>query len=487
MTHQDPNQAQTGIAKQEATQERGMTELGALDFQELFQFEDQNIILDDSEAWWLKGKIRPFGHGTLRLGRAMGVELLRPTEIVIDGVRHPNPHLVRDADGTVIGIYIVKYGVAVAREGIRYVEPTLDYVQMRAVYGAMAFNTYDKVVNVQDAAKMCNRAAYDKLNADAATQGLAGWFFLPTIDNNTGIAFNMSERGDAGKEIQKLQKNVAQTQSAPGRKVDTATDRRIIEKLFPEILTAIDYGSVQKDGIYFKKGTWTVSVPTANPIARTMIAEFGKLLHDNDPDVRERKLGEIMGVLGGDIQVKAISAGTLTEDEVAGGYKTIDAEEVPTISPVPLKMTVKEIKEFIGIEFRKMATDEKNGLLEASGCENWEAFREGAVHKDNKDRIHTYLINIGGVALEGGEVPLIKDDGEITPDYARGQLTEYLAENDGKPGVLEAIFGAKDLDLEADFKLIPDEDILEAYTAFVHQMSQQEPAPTEGEETDGTS
>lgn len=451
--------------KSKGSAQGSIQNIGDLDFQDLFQFETREVTLGEREVWTLKGQFMPFGKGARRLAIAMGVEFLMPEKIMIDGKPQSNPYIVFK-EGKAVGIYILKHGISIAPDGIRYLQPNLDYIDIDSVVAAMAMNTQKYLMGEsQDAAKNCTRTVFEAMKKGWKKPGDPDWFFIPTLDNETGIAFNMGERGKAGDKIRKLQSDIVGLRRYPLRKIQTATDRLVFEKLHPEALTAHVEGSedVRKVGFsdVVRKIKWNVTVPTARPIARALITELGIALRDNDAQARREKFSEIVKMLGGaTVPMQELSPVRLGADEVSEGYED-EARSIPTIKPCPAKMNMKQFKAYFNSEFRKMTDDQKELVLKASSFETWDGF---SLKKADMDPITEVFMDIGGIAS-----PETK-----SADDARKHMLEWYAESDGKGGILDELLKEHDFNAETDFNLIPDEVIADIYSKFTDHLKDQE-------------
>lgn len=455
---------QKGLVPAQGTQ---MQSIGDIDLQEQFQFAEKPITLGLTEAWCLNNHIMPFGKGAKRLANALGLEYLMPERIFIDGHWHSNPHVVFRA-GKAIGIHIVKHGIAITRNEIRYLQPVLDYIDIDSVIAAMALQTQKKLQGISaDAAKNCTRPAFNTLSASYTKPGDPDWFFVPTLDNETGIAFNLNEKGDAGTVINKLISDINGTRRYPLRKIDTSTDRRIFEKMFPEVLTSYNFKDSKVSGYKVPKVTFFVDAPTLRPVARALIIEFGIALRDNDSDARERKFAAITKALGGTVPVRQLEPVRMdAKDIIEGEYEEGGAEENnPELKPCPAKMTSKEFTKYYTSEFRNLTARQKGVVLKFSGFDNWDAYK---LNKDNWKRIYEYFMEVAGIA------PAQDETGEITPADIRKEMVAYLVDNDGKAGDLGPIFTKFEIDIESDFNLIPDETVQKIYNAWLNAQAEEE-------------
>lgn len=463
--------------KSDPESQTGLQRLSELDFQEVFKFEDKAISLDSSECWMLNNRVMPFGKGSRRLAVAMGVEFLMPPEINIDGVMRSNPYIVWK-EGKAIGIYIVKHGIAIAPEGIRYLQPNLDYVDLTALVAAMAMNTMDRVLKLsKDAAKNCTRSVFEKMGEAWEKPGDPDWFFIPTLDENTGIAFNQNEKGDTGDAIRKLQGDITMMKRNPLRKIQTATDRLVFEKLFPEALTAVDeksivkcdkFGNTKAEAKYIKhvkSATFTVRVPTSAPIIRQMLIEFGITLRDNDPLAREQKFKEVMRVLGGNIHVKELPAGPIQAEDIQQDYRDPkEVEEANELSPVPANMDLKKFKVWMKDQYRFLTDEQKTAVFEGSEAKDPASWQ---INKNNWQAIYALMMDYAGIAPPQPEP-------EPSPDEMRKAMLEWFAEQDGKEGILDPILKAYGHTPESNFDLIPDDQIKGIYSQFAGQLRTQE-------------
>ena len=436
--------------------------------------------MDASEAWCLKGRIMPFGKGSRRLAVAMGVEFLKPDKIFVDGAWHANPYIVCK-DGKAVGVYYVKHGIAIAPEGIRYLQPYLDFVDLTAVIGATAMNTMDVVHKTsQDGAKNCTKTVFEKMQAAWTKPGDPDWFFVPTLDENTGIAFNQNEKGDAGDAIRKLQSDILMLKRNPLRKIDTATDRLVFEKLFPEALTAFDeksvvmcdnYGKTNSDPKYLKNVkavTFKVKVPTKAPIARAALTEFGIALRDSDPASRERKFGDVVRMFGGMVQVKELASGPLEPEQIdpenASTGTSSQFEITDVLTPIPVNMGLRDFKLWMKDEYHKLTPAQKNTLFEASG--STDSTKSIQITKENWRGMYQFMMDFAGIAPEAKEP-------EPTPDDMRAHMMDWIAEHDGKMGVLAEILGEEGLPEDTDLNLIPDAQIVTIYGYFITHLKDQ--------------
>ena len=83
-------------------------------------------------------------------------------------------------------------------------------------------NAFDKVSGVSaDGAKYCTKEVFDKMKATWTKPGDAGWFYVPTIDADTGIAFNLSEKGPGcpDSSARSLARNLLLSLSSTAKKV----------------------------------------------------------------------------------------------------------------------------------------------------------------------------------------------------------------------------------------------------------------------------
>ena len=459
----------------------GMRSLSELDFQELFQFEEKSISLDSSEAWILKGRVMPYGKGSRRLAMELGVEFLLPETIHVDGEVHSNPYIIFK-NGQAVGIYILKHGIAIAPEGIRYLQPNLDYVDLTAIVAAMAMNTAEKVLDKsKDAAKSCSRSIFEKMKENWKKPGDPDWFFIPTLDSETGIAFNQNEKGEAGTAIRKLQDDIIMMRRNPLRKLQTATDRLVFEKLFPEALTSIKEGSLIKCDNYgntaedlpkdkhkylnkVKTVTFKVRVPTKAPIARALLMELGIALRDNDAESRERKFGQIMSALGGTVPIAKLAAGTIQPEDVEQEFQGVtEFKTSPNLKAIPANMDLKQFKTWMKTEHRTLDEDQQRSFFNASGFEDETKW---SINKTNWEVLYQLMMEWAGLAPA--------TTGEVTADDMRKHMLDWIFDQDGKLRFLSEILSKYDYDEDMDFALIPDEYIKGIYSKFIEQLKIQE-------------
>lgn len=461
MTHNDD----TGMVRAEPGS--GLQKLSEIDFQELFKFETKTITLGQTEVWKLKGRIMLFGKGAQRVASMMGVELIVPETINIDGVEHSNPHIVW-RDGVAKTIYIMKHGIRVAPDGIRYIHPVLDVIEISAVAGQMALNAYEKAIKTsKDAAKNCTRKRFNEMVAMTNKPGDPDWWFIPTLDDDTGIAFNLCEPGEAGKVIETFKDNYMKFKQYPLRKVQTGTDRRVIEMLIPEVLTSFKKGT-DKINQYNQVESieWEVPVPTQNHIARHMLIQLGLALRDNDPASRERAMNEVFSVLGGQIEIKKIAASHIQPGEIIdaeGEVHEIQPEQ--NIKPCPQKLKKSDFHKYWNTEFRKLNTDQKARMLEASGYTSWEEFEEKGVTRENKDQMIAVFHDIAGIAP-----PEPSTGPDLDSDKMRGLMLDWMMDNEGNTDLLDAIFKDQGLATDMEYTTIPDETIAIMYKKFQEQL-----------------
>jgi len=467
MQPNQPNNNEKGIATANQSQDQGrqgIQNLSEINFGEYFGFKEITVTLDENEAWVLKGHVMPYGKGARKLAAMLGVEFLAPEKIFVEGAWHSNPYMVME-HGNPVGVYVVKHGIAVADNGIRYLQPNLDYINVNALIAKMAMNAFDKVSGVSaDGAKYCTKEVFDKMKATWTKPGDAGWFYVPTIDADTGIAFNLSEKGDAGTHIRKLQTDINQFQGTPLRKIQTATDRLVFEKLFPEVLSSLNKKTL-KIGSYNKieHSEWTIRIPTERPIARALITELGIAMRDNDDQARERKFGAIVKALGGNMPtINAIAPTPLEPDDfIDGDQITVTPEQ--KLRPCPSKPSNKEFAEYYKTEFRKLNDAQKQVILGASGFTNWTDYK---LNKDNKDKIMQCFMDFAGIEP-------VQENKTMAND-ARKHMLEWLAEGDGKIEPLDSILKKHDFTIDTNFDLIPDPDMEKIYSEFLDQINAQE-------------
>jgi hypothetical protein len=412
----------------------------------------------------------------------MGVEFLMPDKIHVNGEWHSNPHIVWK-DDRAVGVYILKHGIAIAPEGIRYLQPNLDYVDLNALIAAMAMNTFDKVRQTsQDGAKSCSRAIFEKMKAQWEKPGDPDWFFVQTLDSETGIAFNQNEQGDAGGAIRKLQSDIVMMRRNPLRKLQTATDRLVLEKLFPETVTSYVEGTVEKCDNFgntlkskpnmdkkwltkIKTAKFKVKVPTKAPVARSLLTELGIALRDNDAEARERKFGQIMSALGGTVDIKSLPAGELQAEDIQADYDNPTVVEASgnRLPPIDARIGNRDFKVYVKENWQNFTNEQKHELHKASGAGEGEATK---INKDNWRELHQMVMDWAGIAPP--------ESGEVTPDEMRKHMLDWIMDQDGNMRFLSEILKKHDQPTDVDFGFIPDETVTLIYGEFLDQLNSQE-------------
>jgi hypothetical protein len=451
-----------GIVKQAQNQSGGIAQI---DCREFFGFKETKVILGKGEAWHLNDIIRPFGQGSKKLARLAGVEFLKPDTILVDGVRRDNPYIQRDKNDKAIRVYIRKAGIVIAADGIRYAQPVTDIIEIRAIVSSMAINAKTKA-GTPDAAKYCTRSQFESMIAQASKMGDAAWYFVPTADENTGIAFNLNAKGDAGKVVEKFMKDLDGLYTHPLRKIETATDRRIFESLLPEMVTAVNDKTA-------KKGSWgavdyaefTIEIPTSNPIHRAALIEFGIALRDNDADSRERKFGELTRIIGGnvamqEVQLPALESGDVTLELIEG--EVVADEKSKYILPPRGLNTTSAFKNYFDSESQKLSGEQKAEIIRTLGVNSWD---EVKCTKSNaqalKDLMKRFSDDDAGVVT-----PDKKSDpekaAESEADKKRAWILNFVKdpENDEDYMKIAAHHG---IEADVTIMMIPDEVIDKIY------------------------
>ena len=461
-------------------QQQGIARLSEIDFQELFHFKPKHIALGPTEAWCIdlkdgqlgKNNIMAFGPGARRLAVAVGLEYLMPERIFVEGAWHSNPYVVFKS-GKAIGVWMMKHGIAIAREGIRYLQPVLDYIDLNAIVAKLAMKCQERLLKESpNSVRECTRQISEKMNAEYQNPGDPIWWFCPTMDDDTGLAFNQAEPSGskAAWQIRKLKEDVTSFRQYPLRKIQSSTDRRVFEMLFPEARTAYNEATAKTHAgdygvIKVLNAEYTLEVPTTSPIARQMLMEFGIALRDSDSESRQAKLADIMNVLGGSPTIKSIAAGVLIPDEVIEEtVATAPPGEIVKLKPCPTGMTNKEFIEYYNSEFRKLTPAQKEEVRVKIGLDTWEGFK---LKTKYIPIITEFFMAVAGIA------PQPDPTGEIKPDDMRKHMLSHIEQNDGDGGFLDTIMVEHGFPTDMDMGLIPDEAIVKIYSEFTRQLANQ--------------
>jgi len=458
------------VVKSEQGENSPAQSVSDINFKDFFGFEDTVVRLNEIGAWSLKGVVRPFGPGSKEIMRKLGIEILKPEKIHVNGEWHSNPY-IEFVNGKAARVWYVKHGIMVAADGIRYMQPELDYIDLGQAIARMALNAEDKLKDCPNAARNCSVERYRAMQEESNDPGSPDWYYVP-IDDETGIAFNMNEPGEPRKVIKKLRTDISDAKSYPLRKTNTSTDRRVMENLYPEIFTSLNEKTlnvVNDYGWKVKNAEYTIQVPTKNPIQLQLMKEFGITLRDPDPAVREKKYTEIMGIFNGNIPIKKITAKPLDSENFAldegDNVSKVDQPE-NKLKAIPVKISMRDFKKWVTGNWHDLTKEQRVILHKESGAEEGEPTR---INKENWHKLYELIMDWAGIAPPESD--------EITPDDMRKHMLDWIMEQDGKLRFLGEILKDAGQPEDVDFGLIPDKDIRSIYNKFIDQLNNHQERP----------